>query len=105
MFVLVKGESRHGLAVSDRALYQSMGKQSAKLAVAGELQRAEALGLVSVLVAIVIAIACVVCVTNAFANTTLMASPPPPPPAPPPLLSYLFNPFAPVWLYEWFVTP
>lgn len=67
-----------------------MGKQSAKLAVAGELQRADALGLVSVVIAIFIAIACVVCVANAFANTTLLASPPPPPPpAPLPLLSFV----------------
>ena len=78
-----------------------MGKQSAELAVTGELARANALGFVSVMIVIVFSIACVVCVANAFANAALAASPPPPPPAPPPpLLSYIVSASAREWWYR-----
>ncbi len=78
-----------------------MGKKSAELAVAGELQRADALGIVSVVIAIVVGIACVVCVATAFANTVLLAPPPPPPPpAPPPFLAFLVSASTREWWYQ-----
>ena len=70
-----------------------MGKQSAELAVAGELQRADALGIVSVLIAIVVSIACVIGVATAF------TAPPPPPPAPPPLFVFV-SASAREWWYQ-----
>ena len=76
-----------------------MGKQSAELAVAGELARGDALAFVSVVVAILFSITCVICVAKAFAN--MDPSPPPPlPPPPPPPLARVVSDLARNWWYR-----
>ena len=64
-----------------------MGTQSAELALAGELARADAVAFVSVVIAILFSLACVICAANLL--PAMIASPPPPPPAPPPFLSFV----------------
>ena len=63
-----------------------MGTQSAELAVAGELARADALAFWSVVVAILFSISCVICAAKILPIVTV--PPPPPPPTPPPFLSF-----------------
>lgn len=53
-----------------------MGTQNAELALAGELARADATGFVSVVIAILLSLACVICAANLLPS--MIASPPPP---------------------------
>ena len=76
-----------------------MGKQSAELAVAGELARGDALAFVSVLIAILFSITCVICVAKACATMDLSPPQPPPPPPPPPLARFVNN-LAHDWWYR-----
>lgn len=62
-----------------------MGAKSAELALAGELARADAVGFVSVMIGVLVSLACVICAANLLPS--LIATPPPPPPPRPPLLS------------------
>lgn len=70
------------------AVKRTMGESSAELAIAGELARGRAVFALSVLLTVVVGLACVVCVaqmglTAGFGPST---PPPAPPPAPPPSL-------------------
>lgn len=71
------------------AVKRTMGESSAELAIAGELARGRAVFALSVLLTVVVGLACVVCVaqmglTAGFGPT--LPPPPAPPPAPPPSL-------------------